>query len=399
VRAAQRDATSAQTLLARAQTDLNTLTRGPDPTELRDAQAQLQRAQTQLQLAQLAKIDPQADQTLARIQQDAAVQDAQSALRTAETRLTKLKQPPAEAAVQAARQAVQDAQDSFSAATQKLERLQAGPDDSAVAGAQATADAAEQALALAEARRADVLSRPSGSELADAQDQVRKAQAVLDAARQPAAAATEPIGSDIAQLQQELAQSLEEVSTLEKALAKTEVTSPVDGVVVSVRAKPKDVITPDKPALVIATSSASLMHVNVNDDDATLLAVGQAALVHLDSVDDSAVTAPAVVITFTPATPNGSKGAEATLKVDWPAGRTPRFGSTLQVDVMVQQKADALVVPKTALRQSAGKPAVEVMNGTLRRLVTVQVGIKTDTMVEILSGLTEGQLVTMPAGR
>jgi len=58
-----------------------------------------------------------------------------------------------------------------------------------------------------------------------------------------------------------------------------------------------------------------------------------------------------------------------------------------------------LVVPKGAVRQAGGRASVEVQDGTLKHLVVVQVGIQSDTSVEILSGLREGQLVSVTGER
>jgi hypothetical protein len=63
------------------------------------------------------------------------------------------------------------------------------------------------------------------------------------------------------------------------------------------------------------------------------------------------------------------------------------------VIVNVQQKQGVLVVPRSAIRQSGGKAKVEVQDGSLRRLVSVQVGITTTDSAEIVSGLSEGQIV------
>jgi len=56
-----------------------------------------------------------------------------------------------------------------------------------------------------------------------------------------------------------------------------------------------------------------------------------------------------------------------------------------------------LVVPKGAVRQAGGRTTVEVQDGSLRRLVNVKVGITTADTAEIVSGLSEGQMVLVAA--
>ena len=59
----------------------------------------------------------------------------------------------------------------------------------------------------------------------------------------------------------------------------------------------------------------------------------------------------------------------------------------------LQQKADALLVPQRAIRSSGPRRYIEYMDGNTRRTADVQVGIVAGADAEILSGLSEGQLL------
>jgi multidrug efflux pump subunit AcrA (membrane-fusion protein) len=91
--------------------------------------------------------------------------------------------------------------------------------------------------------------------------------------------------------------------------------------------------------------------------------------------------------------PSAASGPSAELKVDWPASQTPNFGAPVQAVVTLDQKQNVLVVPKSAVREAGGRASVEVIDGTLRHLVSVQTGASTADSVEIVTGLNEGQLV------
>jgi macrolide-specific efflux system membrane fusion protein len=65
----------------------------------------------------------------------------------------------------------------------------------------------------------------------------------------------------------------------------------------------------------------------------------------------------------------------------------------VQVVITLAEKQNVLVVPKSAVRQAGGRASVEVQDGAMRHLVSVQVGTTTDDTVEIIGGLTEGELV------
>jgi len=103
----------------------------------------------------------------------------------------------------------------------------------------------------------------------------------------------------------------------------------------------------------------------------------------------------ATVSRITTAAQAGGGSPTADFKVSWPDGTDPKFGVPVQVNITVKEKPAALIVPKKALRQTGSRTYVEVLDGTLRRITNVEVGITTNDTVEIVSGLTEGQVVAL----
>jgi HlyD family secretion protein len=397
IRTATRDATTAQAALAKAQSDFDTLTKGADPTAVRDAQAALTRAQTQLQITQASKPDPKLDPSIAKLQHDQAVQDAQVAMDNASAALGKLKLPPSDADVQAAKQRVSDASDANAAAQTKLAQVQSGPDPTALNTAQAAVDKANQDVLSAQAKLADVNSHPTPTELGDAQDQVRRAQAALDQANtSPQTAAPADNSDTFSSLQNAITDDQTTIQTLQQTLDGTQLLAPADGIVVSVRVKASQAITADKPVLVLAPQVPPIIRADLEDDQVQRLAVGQSAKVSLDPGNTAAPQLGATITRMTPASADGSVGASADLQVQWPAGGTmPKFGTAADVELTLQQKDNVLLIPLSALHQSGNKASVQVQTGTLRRLVNVEVGIKDGTNAEIVSGLTEGQAVIL----
>ncbi|MGI9146809.1 MAG: HlyD family efflux transporter periplasmic adaptor subunit [Chloroflexota bacterium] len=392
IRAAQRDVANAQLTLSRAQADLDALTRGPDALAVRTATTAVLRAQSVLQLAQAAKIDPKApDSTVAKMQNDNAIQEAQAGLDNAQAQLAKLKQPPAEVDVQAAQLKVIDAQTTVQNAQDRLDALQAGPDQAAIDAAQRQMQAAKRGLAQLTGARDEVYSHPTKAELNQAQDQVRAAQVVLDNAREvtPAMAAA---GLDLGPLQQVISQDQADVAAAEASLENTHLRAPFDGTVVSVRARPGEMPVPSKPVVILARPGPPIVRVDLDDTQAGRINVGQTASIQIGT-GASATTVPAQLASVTPAAQDGSVDASAVLNVAWADSQVPKLGTPVQVAVNLGSKQDVLVVPKSAVHQSGGRNTVEVQDGTIRRLVSVQVGITTGAGVEIVSGLSEGQMV------
>jgi macrolide-specific efflux system membrane fusion protein len=128
--------------------------------------------------------------------------------------------------------------------------------------------------------------------------------------------------------------------------------------------------------------------VDLVNRDGERVQVGQKASVRLAGTDGDPLSASVVEIT------KASDGAmqSALLEVAWPTAR-PGYGKSAQVAITVAQKEDTLLVPKRAVRSAGARRYVEYLEGANRRTATVQVGIVSPSDVEILSGLTEGQLV------
>jgi len=392
LRAAQAEVVKNQAAVAKAQADLDALTRGPDAAAVRSAENTLQRAQTQLKIVQATKPDPKVDPAIAGLQHDAALQDAQVAEQNAQVALAKLKEPPSDRDVKTARQRVQDAQDAVNAAQAKVDGLQV-PDPATINSAQTNIEHIKHYLAEATANLNEVLSHPTAGELASAQDQVRKAQAAVDNARRAADAPTGDDGTDMTTLQNAVSQNQSEVARLEQALGNTHLKAPHDGTVVAVRIKVGDTVTPGKALVVLAKPGAPVVRVDLADADAARVAVGQQATVQFDTGSGAPASIDATLAAITPAAADGSSSASAVLQVNWPNGQSPRFGLPAQVSVTVGQRDGVLIVPTTAVHKSGTRNTVEVQDGTLRRLVSVQVGLTSANVVEILSGLNEGQLV------
>jgi multidrug efflux pump subunit AcrA (membrane-fusion protein) len=70
-----------------------------------------------------------------------------------------------------------------------------------------------------------------------------------------------------------------------------------------------------------------------------------------------------------------------------------RENNRVGIQVVVERRQNALVIPLAGLREFQGRTYVRLLEGESRREVDVTVGIRTATQAEIVDGLTEGQLV------
>jgi multidrug resistance efflux pump len=323
----------------------------------------------------------------------AAVDSARQAVQQGEALLRELHAGPAGDQTALAASKVETARVAVQQGEARLRELQAGPAGDQTALAASKVSTARLAVQQAEARLADVKSHPTRAELAEAQDRVAVAQAGLAQARagdpvaDPAQTNT-PRLADRRLQEMSVEQERAQVQGLEDELGASRLRAPSTGIVTAVRVRVGDPLQPGTPVITLAPPSTPVVRADLSDEQAARLAVGQRATLTLAGSDDPPLEASVAEIVQ-----NSDGGSRvALLQVDWP-GDSAAFNATADVTVTVQVKSDVLIVPKGAVRSIGSRRTVEVVDGTSRRSVPVEVGITTENEVEIVSGLREGQWV------
>lgn len=401
VQMAQREVAAAQTQVDAAQAEATRLGRGADPDLVRTAQRDLQRAQNAVTFAQAAKLDAKAD-ARARAEHDQAVASAQLDLQAAQDQLAKAKEPPAPEAVAAAKNRLDSAKADLAAAKDRLEAIRRGAAPDEVDKAQAAVDDAQFAEDSANKHLDDIQSHPTADELRAARDKLAVAQAALDNIhRAPAPAGpaetTAAQGSNavsgtynVVLVEQDVARNQAKVDAIQHQLAATRLVAPFTGSVVAVQVHVGDALNPGNTVFTLASSADPFVAVDVTDRDLGNLQKGQKASVLLDGSAGPAVDGSLVEIVDSVSA--GRTAHVAHFKVAWANG-VPPFGAVADVQVTTNHKDGVLLVPKKAVREAGGRHYVQYQDASGRKVATVEVGITSDTDVEIVSGLTEGQLV------
>ncbi len=423
VRAAERDLALAQADLQTAQGALERVTTR-DPYEIRAAEREVERAQIALQAAEsLSATDA------TRGSRESVIANARVGLREAQERLTRLREPARPSDVEVARRNLDRARLAVEGAQERVELVKQGPNQLALDTAQAAVDAARLALqntearlqavqagappetitaaqnavnaakaqlTIVESRRAELLSHPTDKELKEAQAKLAAAQAAYERARTEAAplqTGVNLVSFDVQLLQQAADSARAQVETIERELNATKLQAPFAGTVVGVQVRPGDPIEPGQGIIVMTKAADAVVRAELSDKDAPKVQPGQSAIVQLEVKDSQPIPATVAAVT---AAENGL-GSVAQLQLSLPEGAPqPAFGATGQASVTVQTKENVLLVPQKAVRSAGNRRYVEFMDGTNRRIADVQVGTTSGTEVEIVGGLTEGQMVIVP---
>ena len=204
------------------------------------------------------------------------------------------------------------------------------------------------------------------------------------------------------------------LSEAESDVAETVITAPMSGVVVGEPKTPGTMAVQgnSSPTVImrIADTGTKQIIAKVDETDIGKIKVGQDATFTVDSYTNKTFTAHVSKIsqtdtTYSWDTTNTTSSSAAssasviyyyvTLDVDDPNDDL-RLGMTARVDISTSQKENALVVPIAALKtNNSGSYVVVVHNDGSTENVMVQTGIYSDDYVEITSGLSVGDKVSI----
>ena len=173
------------------------------------------------------------------------------------------------------------------------------------------------------------------------------------------------------------------------------ITSPCDGVVVSVSYADGSSVKADETIVTIAKTSSVNMSVSLSEEDITDVKIGQAAQISLTSYDNQTFDATVESIATSPAR-SGSASVSYTVTVKMTGDNTAEVytGMSGEVTFIKKQKKDVLYVSNQAITFQNGVSSVLVKSadGTHKK-TTVTTGFSDGRYVEILSGLKEGDTV------
>ncbi len=261
--------------------------------------------------------------------------------------------------------------------------------------AQSAVTSARLSLRSAKAQRKDAASGTPTIQarmaLISARDQLRTARQQREdvAARLKGDFPDETIARDTAQAS--LLDLQSQLSDLTDELDHAQLVAPVDGVVTAVTITP-GLVAPASEALVVDSATLQVV-ADVVESDIASIAVGQAATVTIDALDtDVAGTVTAVA----PSTTSDSSSVvtfPVTVTLDDP-GDAVRSGMSSDVEITTAEAAGVVTVPAVALMGVDGNFAVRVAGtdgSTETRAVTV--GLVSETLAEVQSGLAEGETV------
>ncbi len=188
------------------------------------------------------------------------------------------------------------------------------------------------------------------------------------------------------------------VQKLEAAIADAQIIAPFDGQVLSISLSEGRPVEAFRPVATVADPTQLEVSADLVSTQLQELAEGMPATVVLVSRPGKELKGTIRRLPYPYGTGGGAKVEEEdkSTRISLEAGAAEagfEMGDLARVTVLLERKEDVLWLPPQAIRTFEGRKFVVVKDGEAQRRVDVKVGIEGEDRVEIMEGLTEGQIV------
>ena len=318
-------------------------------------------------------------------------------------------------------QSVANAQVSLANARLSLENTRNSAPWTALENARINLDNAKNDLESAERDYAEALSAPDAANAADAVDNayqaLLRAQNGVTTAQNNYFSAAQSYNSHVISVQQaensviqnelslenaqsggdedsaELLQSVNAaqltVDQINADIALASLYAPIDGVVLEVVVTPGTAVSAYTTVITLALPEPLETIATLAFNDIQSLSVGQVGVCYPLNFEDQAVQCVIRQI------PLSSRDADQTVRV---AATLPSVqqGQVINVEMPLETRENVLWLPPEAIRTFQNRSFVIVQTADGEQIQDVQIGLETDSRVEILSGVEEGAVVIGP---
>jgi RND family efflux transporter MFP subunit len=235
-------------------------------------------------------------------------------------------------------------------------------------------------------------------ELRRAQTNLKIAQLRLEQARLQAPQDSEVNRINVAIQEQEVELAQIALDELNASYSSVRITAPFDGTVFSVAITDGSTVEADQTVLVVADMSDLVVSATLNSDEMSRLSVGMKG--DVNSIGRNVPTVEGTVrglpYPYGNAETESTDGSVQVALAQPPLELGYSVGDTVNMSIVLHEKADALWLPMQAVREFEGRYFAIVQDGEAQRRVDIKVGIIEGDRIEITEGLAEGQVVVEP---
>jgi multidrug efflux pump subunit AcrA (membrane-fusion protein) len=238
----------------------------------------------------------------------------------------------------------------------------------------------------------------TAAEIAEMDAQVALAQAKVDELQRTVERLQNgPDPTEVALAEAQLANAKAQLKLAQEEMETQYLVAPMDGIILEVDAQVGSIVG-TSAIITLASLTPPTLEVYVDETDLNSVAVGYEVEVVFDALPDQTFRGRVVRVDPSLSTVDNVSAVRAIVALDESSFAKPQVlpvGLQASVEVIQSQAENVLLVPVESLRKIAeGKYAVMVIENGVPKLRQVEVGLMDLTYAEILSGLSEGEVVS-----
>lgn len=238
--------------------------------------------------------------------------------------------------------------------------------------------------------------QPFDRAIESAEESLERAEAnlsILDSGEQ--ATSAEEIAERI-EAQQQVEQAKESLSEAEAALSQSLVLAPFDGTVIYVAASEGDPVPQGSELIQLAELQEFELVVNIDEVDLPLISAGAETRILLEAFPDRMIESEIHSIARRAEIVGGTTVFPATVRFQGEDDLLILPGMNADVEITAEVRRDVLLLPEGSFQTVGRRAFVDVLvDGDVEQR-EIRTGVRSGGMVEIASGLEEGDQVVLP---
>jgi multidrug efflux pump subunit AcrA (membrane-fusion protein) len=172
--------------------------------------------------------------------------------------------------------------------------------------------------------------------------------------------------------------------------------APINGIVTTLFVESGEMANSGQAVIILSDLANLDVDVNLDETDVARIEMGMMVVVTVDAFPGVEVSGEVIEIAPTADVQSGVVLYPVTVRLD-PIDLPLRSGMTVNVMFTLEERKDTLVVPFRAVETEGGQAYLTRVTASGSERVAVTLGLITDTQIEILSGIEEGDVVTVYA--
>ena len=237
---------------------------------------------------------------------------------------------------------------------------------------------------------------PFDAAIQQAQKQLANAESALNLAE--TAAGNNPTPQQTAdelQADQNVKAARQELASAQDQLTSSLILAPSDGTIIDVQTAKGAPLGQGSTVVDMANLSALNLSIDVDEIDFPHVSSGMKATFRLDAYPGTEISGTITNVSPVAQTSGGTTTFPATITFQTPDGLVLRPGMNANITIQTAVRQNVLLIPESALRTVGQRTFVTIVQSGNQVEREIQIGLRSNGMVEVASGLAEGERVVL----